>query len=145
MVDYLHSAPALTQKIRDILEFNKEVLGVQRIYYGQQDLIPDYPAIVVESGTKDRGLIDGSTRRFEIILRCTIFVYIGKVQSSEVTEAEAEQLAEQVEDVLHTDMTIGNSVVFGYVTQSTPGVALRQQTMIRTIRLTWEGQSRQTF
>lgn len=136
-------ATVVSQNILDTLESNKVVLGLRGTYYGLQNLIPEYPAACVESGTKNR--IMRMARKHEIIIRTHIMVYHSEVQSSEVTKKEVEQFAEAIENKLHEDNTLDGLVIWGYVTSIDHGVARRDDVMLRAARLTWEGLSREVF
>lgn len=140
------SSVEITDAIKALLDSQAELLGVKHVYYGRTAKIPDYPAICVESGPKDRTLAGGgSTRRFALNLTTDIYVYFGEVASAERTMRENELLTENVEDVLHTDFGMADTVIFGFVTRVEPGVAIRSEVMIKVSRLTWTGISRQDF
>lgn len=140
------SSPVITRRIVTLLDEQKEVLELKRVYYGDQDLIPEYPVACVESFPKDRALdVPGSTHKFSIVLRCGIWIYHGALQSSEVTKEEADIFTDRVEDMLHTDFRMNGLVIFGYVSRVDPGVVLRTGAMVQATRLTWEGVSREIF
>lgn len=137
------SSVAVTEKVHGLLSFRKAELGIAEVYYGDQTLIPVFPAVVLESYPKDRTI--RVTHKFDLTIRVGITIYHDKVQSTTVTKKEAEELAEAVEAVLQEDMTMGGLVLFGFVTRVEPGVAIRQREMIRASRLTWEGRSKVKF
>lgn len=147
------SSVDITQKIIDILSTPANIAAIgyglkaESIYYGDQELTPDFPAIIVESFTKDRSLTAprATTRQFQIDLSTNILILYGKVQSSEITKKDAEIIAERVEDVLHSNFTLDGLVVFGFVARVDPGFTRRQSTMIRATRLIWAGRSKHTF
>lgn len=135
----------IVQKLVDILDGAKDTFTpkVQAVYYGDQDKVPAYPAIAVSGGQKRRDII--ALHKFEVVLRATIFVYHGEVQSSEITNKQVDVLSEQVEDLLHGNLTMDGLVVNGFITRNDPGVSLRSDVMIRTSRMLWEAKSRETF
>lgn len=133
----------LVRTLKTILEANMTQLGLQGVYYGDQDKIPHYPAATVQSGGKDR--TQRSLHEWGIILRATIFIHHGKVQSSEVTLEEMDGIVEEVENVVHGNLTLNGSVIFGYITTVNPGVALRGEVMVRSTRMTYEAQSKEVF
>lgn len=139
----------IVQKIIDIYDGNKEAFepSVARVYYGDQALIDTFPAICVEGGTKTRTLSgQGATRKFALEVGVTIYIHHGQVQSSTITRAETDSLAEQAEDILHADITLDGLVIAGWVTRSDHGVALRaNNVMLRTTRMVWEAQTREQF
>lgn len=141
---YTKSIPEMVTKVIDVLEAQKVSLGVEDIYYGTQDLKPRYPCISVEGGTKRRGV--ATTRQFEIRLGVTIVIYFGKVQSTQLTTKQTEELAEAIENILHDNKTMDGMVVFGYVTRTDPGVtSVGDDMMVKASRIMWEGVSREVF
>lgn len=133
-------------KIIDVLDGVKEAFepAVDKVYYGDQELIPTYPAIAVEGGRKIRRLNNAGSH-FDLTLSTTIWVHHGEVQSSEITSREIDSLSEQVEDQLHGNVRMDGAVIFGYVVDTTPGVRVRGDVMLRTTRLTWEATSKERF
>jgi hypothetical protein len=136
-------APVITQRIVDVLTESADELTLKGVFYGFQQLIPEFPAISVESGRKFRG--GSSTHRFEIRFSVLMMLEHGKIQSTEINKKESEELSELVEAKLHEDLTLGGLVIFGYVSGIDPGVRLRESEMIRATRLTWDGLSREGF
>jgi len=129
-----------------LFEENIEVLGIKRVYWGDQEKIPEYPAICVAPFPKDRALSgEGATHRFAITHRIGIHVYHGQVQSSELNHRIATSLAEDVEQLLHKNTDMADMVIFGYVTRMQPGFSMKEQTMVKVTRLLWEARSRETF
>jgi hypothetical protein len=135
----------IVNKLKDVLDGAKETFTpkVAAVYYGGQDLIPEYPSIAVESGTKLRTF--AGTHMWNVELRATIYVYHGKVQESTITNEEVDVLSEQVEDLLHGNLTMDGLVIFGFVRRVDPGVALRSDVMLRTTRMIWQADSRERF
>jgi hypothetical protein len=135
----------ITQKIHDVLDGAKDTFTpkVAAVYYGDQEKIPIFPAIAVEGGTKSRTL--KATRTWAIGLEVTIYIHHGQVQSSEITRKETDSLAEQIEDVLHARLTMDGDVIFGFVNRADSGVAMRDDVMLRTTRMTWGATSEERF
>jgi hypothetical protein len=136
-------APVITQRIVDILTESTDELALKGVFYGYQQLIPEFPAISVESGRKSRG--GNSTHRFEVTFSVLMMLEHGKIQSTEINKRESEELSELVEAKLHEDLTLGGLVIFGYISSIDPGVRFRESEMIRATRLTWDGISREGF
>lgn len=146
MAELSASSLEVSQRIHTYLDEAKEELGIKRVYYGRTDLIPDYPAITVEPGTKQRSLELGSTHKFRIDFAVEIFLYFGKISNTaEINFEENERLTELVEEKLHENFRLDGMVIFGFVTSIEPGTTLRSQEMIKVSRITWEAQSRQLF
>lgn len=146
---YTKSIPVVVQAIHDLLVANAVpaiVSRAQDIYYGEQRLIPQFPAIVVEALPKDRDY--ANTRQYGITFRVSILVLWGSVDSTaEVNRKEVDQKAEAIEDVLHSDKDLGGLLVrnTGHVVRIEPRVALRGAPKMRASRLTWMGESREVF
>jgi hypothetical protein len=138
----------ITQKIKDILIAELVPVDLKAVYYGEQTLIPSYPAVVVESYPMEREIT--GTHTFGVTLRTGIIVFHGKLQPPEVTKKECEELIELITETLHADHTLDGLVVFGYINRVDPGVAIRggpegASEMYRASRVTWEGLSRVVF
>lgn len=141
---YTELGTIITQRLYDIIDSNKATLGVFAVYYGDQTLIPDFPSVVCESFAKDRVLVE-SGFKYHLTLRTGIIVYHGKIQASEVTKKETEELAEVIEALVMEDNTLGGTIVHGYVSRIEPGVAIKNEIMLRASRLTYEAESRKNL
>jgi hypothetical protein len=127
-----------------LLDANKDNLGVARVYLGDQNLVPTYPAIMVQSGPKRRGI--ATIRQYEIDFRTYISVLHGKIGEAEANEAAVTKLAEDVEDVLHSDRTLGGIVTTQtWVEAVDPGRRIVKSEHIRTTRLTHRATSREVL
>jgi len=138
------SSVEVTTRIHDMLTERMEELGLVKVYYGQQRMMPDFPSACVESLPKERAW-NGAGHRFEVKLRVGILVYCTKIQSSTITKKESEIIAEAIEDVLHEDFTLDNLVLHGMVTRIDYGVSRVEDIMIRSVRIQWEAMSREEF
>lgn len=133
----------VTQKMHDILEARKVPLGLADVYYGDQDQIPTFPAACVFSGPRTRRVTE--TGKPEVVISVTIIIYFGRIQSSELNIKRTEEISEAVEDELHKNRSMDGLVVHGYVTSVDPGVALKNDVMIKATRITWEARSQKLF
>jgi hypothetical protein len=143
--DLTHSISVMTQALVNVLEEHQQEIGLKRVYYGDQSMVPDFPSVGVETAPLDRLWDKSSTHKFEINLRCDLYLYVGRVQSSELTKQEVDALTQRVEDAVHIDFTVGGLVIFGYIERIEPGVSMKSDVMVQTTRLSWVGLSRQTF
>lgn len=137
----------LTQYIQAMIVADPSLGGTieafQDVFYGDQDLVPRYPAIAVESAHIESQL-DGANYVTRNTMRVVIIVYASKVQDVQATRLQADQIAVAVRTKLHTDRTMGGNVIHGFVTSIEYGYAVRKASgstsvMIRAARLTWEG------
>ena len=122
----------------DLLKSNAGLLGLNEVYYGDQNLIATVPAVCVEGQRKTRDM-SGTSFRSENLLRTTLLVYYSQMQDVNATQRDVEILAEQIEEVLHTDQTMGGLVVHGRVIELEPGYAVRERVYLRACRMTWQG------
>lgn len=110
------------------------------VAYGDQQKIPRTPYICVETGTKTRELSGiGGKGRVDNHFTVFIMVYISQVKSVQVNRHDADALAEKVELILHEDVTIGGTVIHGFVTSIEPGFSTRSGELMRVARVTWTG------
>ncbi len=133
----------MTQKVVDILEGESTRLGLKGVYFGDQELIPEYPAVTVEPGTKTRTI--RALHEYELNLTTTIYLYHGKVQSSETTMKENTALAEELEDVLAEHRKMDGVIINSIVTRMDPGIVRRNDVMRRVTRITLEALSKELF
>lgn len=144
---YTYRIDEMCEAIVGLLENRREDIGLAAVYYGDQELIPEFPAVAVEPAPKSRSI--RSTHEYEIRLRVTVFIHHEKIQSSQLTRKQTDALAEDVEVALHEDRSFGGMLINSFVVSSDPGVSLRrtagEQVMLRTTRLSWEGLSKQRF
>lgn len=134
--------------IHDLLDAQKEFLGINYVGFGNERLLGKYPSVVVTPDPLDRSVV--ATHQFAVILNVSIWVYHAKLtEGHKIRTMEDIKLAEEVTKALHADYTLGGNVVFGFVDGETPGAVARlvqgkAQAVIGT-RLTWTAESRQTF
>lgn len=131
----------VTQYIVDLINTNKVALGVQDVWYGDQELIPRSPAVAVEPGTKTRtltGMPRMATNNFTVF----ILVYVAKLQDIQLTRKTSNQLAEAIEDLIHGDSNLGGLVVHGFCTSQESGYAVRGSLLMRAVRISYEAMSK---
>lgn len=125
----------------DLLYTNRNELGLEEVYYGDQNLIGNTPSVAVEPGPFSRTLEGGGVGgkgRTENITTVFFLIYIARLDGKQDLRRELDVLSESIVDKLHEDMTAGGSVIHGYVTAIDPGYAKRGSLMLAS-RLTWRG------
>lgn len=138
----------VTQYFVDVLDKNKEYLGIRRVFDGDQRLINETPSVAVIAGEKERQL-SGSSLTTRVDLTIVFMIYHNRVTNVEVVQRESLEAAEALEDFIHQHehQTLGESpdnlVLFGMFTRIEPGYADRNGQILRTTRMTWEAQTRQ--
>lgn len=128
----------VSQEMISILEQEKSGLGIVDVWDGDQQLIPNYPALCVEAGGKARELVESALRadnRFTLYL---MLYYSLITEDSQVIRSKALELSERVEFVLHNQYsTLNGKVIFGYVHEINPGYTQRKNGLTHVVRLTW--------
>jgi hypothetical protein len=116
-------------------------LGIQDVFYGDQNRLPRTPAVCVEPGEKRRKL-EGLPRRALTTMICYVLVYHNPVTSREVAQEEKDNLTEAIEDKLHADAQMGGTVIDSMVLTTEYGYAQRNNTLFRVSRLAFEATSK---
>jgi hypothetical protein len=129
----------VAQAVRAILVEASVRLGLQDVYYGDQEKIARSPSVAVETGNKNRDLT-GAPRRTTITLQVFLILYHSKVQDNQVTRLECDLMAETIEDELHKaeHVTLGGLVSHSMVTNVEYGYARRANTLWTATRMTYE-------
>jgi hypothetical protein len=117
-------------------------LKLQDVFYGDESLLPKFPAVCVIPAGKRRESI-GSPFYYRVDHQVHVTIYHGGIRSGEINTQKTLQVAEAVEAVLHSDHTMGGNVVHGVVLQMTPGIMMRGGKFMMATRLEWEAVSRQ--
>jgi hypothetical protein len=130
----------LVQAIVDKMLSNSAALGIQDVFYGDQDILPRTPVITVQAGPVQKDLVQTG---FTTMNTAHVFltIYHGKIQDVQKNAKSADQLTEAVIDLLHLDKQLGGLVITGYVTTNEPGLADRGG-MLKANRITWQGISK---
>jgi hypothetical protein len=128
----------VTGAMIDKLTAAKGALGLEDIWYGDQDLYPRQPCIAVEPVSVDRTLagasLHGTTEnQFQLFL----YIVHGTVKDVMQNRRDADELCKNVELLLHGDLSLGGTVIHGFVTRNEPGQAARGS-LLAVTRLTWE-------
>lgn len=130
--------------MQTLLQANAVALGLQHVYYGDQERIPATPAVCVEPNLIARE-ISGIGGKGQTDNNITIYVicYLAKIQDDQATRLAADQLSESIMDVLHTSITMSGTVVHGHVSGIEYGYAKRGAgALTRVARIEWSGFSK---
>lgn len=130
--------------IKDLIETNKESLGIDQVYYGDQLNIPNAKCVAVRVGrkTRDRAGVAGPGGRMMNNMPVIINVYNSTVTDEASGRLVVDQLAEAIEDLLHQDITLGGITLDGYVSEFDPDPVFRQGSMYRVVQLTYAARSK---
>lgn len=144
---HTHKATVLAIAIKDKIAANKLAVGLDAdsvVLYGDHNNVPGGKAVTISAGTKDRELagVAGPGGRTLNIMQVMITVYYMKTEAEESARLAVDQLAENVEDLLHEDTTMGGIIIHGYVRQWVPGIIQRETSMFRVVQLHFFGQTK---
>jgi len=126
------------QAIYDLLIANSVALGIEDVWLGDQALLPHTPAACVVPGPLTRELT-GMPNRTDNNMTAYVMIYHSILQNQEVTEMEAIQVSEAVMSLLHQDLSLGGTVIHGYVRTIEPGYSNKARSWYRSSRVTWTG------
>lgn len=138
VVDYMY----------DLFQTNIVTLGLKYISYGDEALLPEYPALQITAGEFTREIV--GTHKFGIVFNIEMWLFHANLsQSHRERTKEDMELASGVKDLLDINATLDDNIIFGFVDSSTPGVMNRairgKSTAVITTRITWRGEGRQNF
>jgi hypothetical protein len=129
------------EAIESYLNGLKDNLGIKRVWYGDDDLVPHTPTVAIIPEGKSRNLSD-TGHMVQTQYDIGIMIYHSDLKAPNVTRKDCDKLAQVIEDALHDNKKIGG-VIFGYVRSMEPGVTKRGSTMLRATRLLWRGISKE--
>jgi len=131
------------------LEAEKGALGIRAVLDGDRQLIGETPTVAVIQDLKQREIYSTGMMT-KVDFKIVLMIYHQRVQEVGKQEREAVELAESIEAWMHlqnnrrliTADEPDGLIIYGQVTRMEPGYANRDDSILRTVRLTWEGQSR---
>lgn len=134
----------VAKAIETILNTNKVSLGLDEVYYGDHNNIPVGKAVSVTAGTKRRELsgVAGPGGRGMNEMDIVLFLYRSVVEDEATARLAVDTLAEDIEDILHADTTLGGIIIHGYVNQWIPGVIHKPTSMFRVVQMNYFARSK---
>lgn len=137
-------ASTVALAIKDLLESNKDTLGLDQVYYGDQINLPNAKCAAVRVGrkTRERAGVAGPGGRMMNYMPIVINVYNSTVTDEANGRLVVDQLAEAIEDLLHQDITLGGITLDGFVSEFDPDPVFRTGTMFRVVQLTFQARSK---
>lgn len=130
--------------ILNLLLANKDSLGLDQVYYGDQLNIPNAKCAAVRVGrkTRERAGVAGPGGRMMNIMPVVINVYNSTVTDEANGRLVVDQIAEAIEDLLHLDITLGGITLDGYVSEFDPDPVFRLGSMFKVVQLTYLARSK---
>lgn len=137
-------ASVVAQVVLNLLSDNKDSLGLDEVYYGDQLNIPNAKCAAVRVGrkTRERAGAAGPGGRMMNYMPITINVYNSTVTDEASARLIVDQLAEAIEDLLHQDITLGGVILDGFVSEWDPDPVFRTGSMFRVVQLTFQARSK---
>lgn len=124
-----------------LLEANASSLGLQDVFYGDQDLIPRFPAAAVEpTSMQEEPSGEGFSKnnRFQVL----VIIFHSKIGDNQTTKRECDLFAEAVKDVLNGDRQLGGLVTHSWTSATDYGFAVRGKVTIQATRILFEAISK---
>ena len=137
----------ITSYFYEVLEANKGSLGIRQVFDGDRQLIAETPTVAVIAGDKSRELY-GASLMTTVSFTVYLLVYHKRIDSRDGTgpvegnERDVQALSESIEALFHRDVNLNGRVQHGMFTRIEPGYANRDEKLMRTTRMTWEGVAR---
>jgi hypothetical protein len=131
--------------IVDLIDDNKAALGLRYVAQNDEELIPQYPAVLVQIDNTDREL--HATQMFRVVFHLDLWVFHAEISSGAAVRSRKDiELATAIRKLLHSQRTLDDHIVHGFVDGEFPGIAARivggNLSTIVTTRLTWQGENR---
>lgn len=144
---YSGDLTVITQALFTKIDDNKSTfrIPVQGVYYGDQDRLPVTPAVCLEPGTKQRTLV-GQPNMTQNDFEVFILVYHDMIQSTALSRLQADQIAYDIEKLIHQDLQLTNggapNLIHGFVAAHESGYTYKVRTLYRAARLTYRGHNK---
>lgn len=142
----------LAKAIKATIEASKDELGIDSIFYGDQNNLPKATTVTIEPGVKNRDLegvggvlTSGGNRsggRTLNVMQVLINVYSSQYGSESDQRLRVQELAEEIEHLLHQDTSVGGIIIHGFVETWDPGMVFKAGTMFRAVQMTFTGQTK---
>jgi len=119
-----------------------EGFGLAKVFYGDQELIPDYPTVAIEPVFTQRELTGAGGRGFtDNIFEIYVFIYFGQIGDVQKSRQDTDALSKDIQQYLNQDVTLGGVVIDGSVTVEESG-QMRKGAQLQVTRLTWRGMTK---
>lgn len=134
--------------IVNMLDDAKATLGLRYIAKHDEELFPQYPAVLMQIDNTER--TQHATRQFMLRFHFDLWVFHAEMTVDKATRSEMDiALATNIRKLLHTDKTLGGHIIFGWVDGEFPGMTRRaigdKVSVVVCTRLTWQGENRVPF
>lgn len=129
----------------DLLEDNKAALGLRYVAQNDDDLLPEYPAVLVQADNTERE--KHATQLYRVVFHMDIWIFHADLAVSAATRSRQDiELATNVRKLIHSKSSMDGHLIDSFIDGEFPGIAGRViggvGTLITATRLTWQGQNR---
>lgn len=139
--DILQPFDWIVAKLKD----NLAPLGLRYVAQNDEELIPEYPAVLVQADNTER--IRHATQMFLVRFHLDLWVFHADLTSGAAVRSRKDiELATAIRKLLHADQSLEGHMVQSFVDGEFPGISARivggNLSTIVTTRLTWQGENR---
>ena len=139
--DILQPFDFLYDRIND----NKATLGLRYIAQHDETLIPQYPAILIQTDRTETA--QHATGQFLKQFNIDLWIFHAELTVNRATRSRMDiELATAVRKLIHANYTLDGHIIFGFISGEFPGISARilgsTLTSVLTTRLTWMGENR---
>lgn len=145
VLDYVH----------DYIEGKAEQIGLKFVGYGEERLIPEYPAIMITAGPVTREI--HGTHTFQLTFLLEMWVYHARISDSHrIRTRDDLRLVTAVRDIMHANLRlyrdideatpVDPQIVFGHISAEDPAFINRGKGEgVVGSRIEWTGTSQSRF
>lgn len=142
--DILQPFDYIVQKLKD----HQPALGLAYVAENDEDLMFEFPAVLVQAGNTDRNI--HTTGQYRVVHNLDLWVFHSMLTVDVQTRSRQDiELTTAVRKLLHADATLGGHIIHGFVNGEqfvvTGRVLDELQRGIITTRLSWAGSVRVPF
>lgn len=143
---YFSTTAQCVQYIKDKLDVNKTSLGLNAVFYGEEEVPNAFPCASVVAGPLDRRR-HATSNQMQLLLRVQIYLLDERLtESYALRQKENLERVGGVRNLLHGDKTLGaapnQGVIDSLIAREVPGTMMfRQAPPMYGTRLDWEGRS----
>ena len=149
MADPTYKSSDVAAEIQALAEANMASLGLKYVHYGDEETIPDVPALIIEPGRKTRdwaGTSMQTTNEFEVFM----LLYHTTSDENDKTRQELDTITEAWEELLNTTAAptqyggtkLNGRLVRGIVTRIEFGYASKRDAKMQANYMTFSGMSK---
>lgn len=129
----------------DLLDDHKAELGIKYIAQNDEQLLPEYPALLLSAENTLREL--HATRQHRVVWFIDLWVFHAELtQRKAVRSRQDIEMATSIRKLIHSKRDMDGHIVHGFVASEEPGISARavgrRVSTVVTTRLTWSGENR---